>query len=337
MALPTSGFYNTVMQSYFGDLGASYQQQLWAAFLNNTGQTAPSETDPVTKAAFVKFASGVLARVDESIALIQLPPDEVAKRKILFDAFDAVLKMLGIVQDTIGAQAQLLIFYGNYQQEYTKMLTRVPLYTTSDPTTWQPNATDASKFTFGYNKISVQDISDYVASTGSTVNITNGNLSFSINSGSVTLSANGSPVYNRTIAPASDSTQDKSTATANAFLDTYNNNLSTINNSIAYSGNFALPPRFVQVPVPAPAGSNTTAQDAANASNDTISRNMGEVNARNQTFIDNITAQRQVIRDQASVVQSTLSESQQKISQISDLLTSFLSTFATLVRSITPS
>ena len=163
---PTTGFYGTAFQSYFGDQSAAQQQKIWAQFLlnNNFTTTAPPE-DAQTMQLFMDFALTVLSAIQNQN--IQ-SPEEVKKRYIMALTLDSLQKMLSSLQDTIGVESRNLIFYGTYQQEYTKMMARVPTYvgqpdqTVHVPSTLTTDNLDT--FTFGYNNLSVADIATWWAS-----------------------------------------------------------------------------------------------------------------------------------------------------------------------------
>ncbi len=330
MTMPVSGFYNTVMGSYFGDLSQNEQQKLWDLFLqNNNLTTAPSSSDPAMQAQFVHFAIGMYARANEVQSQVALPPTEVAKRKILSDTIDIVLQMLNVVQQTVGEQAQLLLFVGKWQQEYTKMISRVPIYLPSPANTWKPDATDASRFTLGFNNISIKEVSEYVVSTNSTIQLSNGLMTFTLSTNSCTFSS-GLITQTTTNTPTSDTFDAKVAATSKAFLDIYNDpslQPAITANSNSFFGTPRLPWRFVAINVPA-------GNEDARKQNDAITSNRGEANARLQGVIENIRSKKQILQDLSGSYQTTVTESREKISQLSDLLTSLLEALKEVMQAI---
>lgn len=160
---PTNGFYGEVMASYFAGLTPVQQQKVWVQYLvNNQLTTFPLAIDAVSKKNFMLYVGAVY----NSLQTNEFSPDEVKKRVIMTNTFNSLLEMLITLQDTIGVTARNLIFYGTWQQEYTKMLSRTPVYVAqSDSTVKVPatvNAdTDFTQFTFGYNNISVDDIAQW--------------------------------------------------------------------------------------------------------------------------------------------------------------------------------
>lgn len=79
--------------------------------------------------------------------------------------------MLTVLQNTVTTQSNNLVFLGKWQEEYTKMMTKVPIYVGTPSQTVKVDLTTPSKFTLGYNDISIQDVADYVATTGQTAKI----------------------------------------------------------------------------------------------------------------------------------------------------------------------
>lgn len=334
MTLPTSGFYSHAMSSYFGYMDPTEQQKLWDLFLQNYAlNTNPSDTDPTAQAEFIHFAQGTVNRMMEMQSQVTLPPSEIEKRKILFETFDSILLMLNVVQQTIGVQSKQIIFLGNWQNEYTAMMTRVPIYVPSPTEGWKPSS-DADSFTLGFNDISIKEVSEYVISSGEKISLTNGDVTFEFipddNQGNVEViytnrATSSTDVITET--PTSDTFDSRVSALNQAFLNTYNAHLSDINTSVTNYGSPSLPWRFVAITVPAN-------DDTARKENNTITQNRGEANTRNQVIIENIRSRRQTIRDFSGTIQSNLQASRDKMTQISDLLTSLLESFKSITLDI---
>jgi hypothetical protein len=156
---PPTGIYDTLLSSFTGSY--SEKMTMWTKFLISNGLALDSPP-PINSTLFVsltQFLQGIA-----SFSTASLSPDELAKRKVMLDTFDIILKMLNALQNTIGVQANTLYFYGKWQQEYTKMLTRVPVYTANPTESMQVDVNDLTKFTFGYAGISVSDIAGHMAS-----------------------------------------------------------------------------------------------------------------------------------------------------------------------------
>lgn len=161
---PTTGPLGDTMQSYFGGLSLQQQQAVWVQFLVNNHYTPPPPNTLAVLQDFQTYANAVFGAMQRN----QASQDEIKKRTIMSNTFDVLLQMLLSLQDSIGVQSRNLIFYGTWQQEYTSMLTRVPTYVGQpDDTVHVPATVDAdtdyTTFTFGYNKISVDDIARWWA------------------------------------------------------------------------------------------------------------------------------------------------------------------------------
>ena len=158
ITFPTDGPYGSVLQAYYGSRSDEEKQSIWQSFLSSEGLTT-NPPDDSKVADFVKYISGTYGASSQQ----SLSPQEIAKRQLLLQTFNAVLQMLSTIQNTVSVQSANLVFYSLWQQEYTKMLTQTPVYVAAPDSGWHPNATVPASFTFGYNKISVDDIAGYLA------------------------------------------------------------------------------------------------------------------------------------------------------------------------------
>lgn len=173
--LPT-GFYISTLQTL--DRTATGQiktpdEQLadWEQFLTTQGFTAAPAQSIDAEKQFVTYLQNRFVNAQHTGTF---SPLEIQKRQIMFLVFELAQKMLKILEDTVAVQANNLIFLGKWQQQYTTMMTSVPIYTSTPTNVWEPNTTDATKFTLGYSNITVDDISQYLASKAlpTTVGIT---------------------------------------------------------------------------------------------------------------------------------------------------------------------
>lgn len=152
--------YVTILQN--SSASAVQQSALWITFLSRQ----PASFDPTTDAS----KAGALLKLAQESSFFStgaLSPNEITKRWLMTETFNEILKMLATIQDTISAQANKLVFYAKWQQAYTKMITASPIYTGSTSDAMKANTTDPTKFTFGYNNISVDSIASYLAQTPS--------------------------------------------------------------------------------------------------------------------------------------------------------------------------
>lgn len=196
---PVGSVYDEVLGGYFGAQGTdvlmerydqdtmtlvqdvaiddTYRSELWRNFLTTHGfdpdgpfsqiTSLPDAEREALKIEFVKYINARLIELQtQELNLASL--DETKKREIMFRTFEILLKMLVALQNTVGVIGNNLIFFGKWQEQYTNMLTRVPIYTggTSSfvkPTDLTVANPDFSGFTLGYNNISLEDIGDWYA------------------------------------------------------------------------------------------------------------------------------------------------------------------------------
>ena len=122
------------------------------------------------------------------------------------------------------------------------------------------------------------------------------------------------------------------TTIENLFLQAYNSSQAqSVLSQYASLGNAPAIPWEADANVaPSSDSSDTAAQTSAQL--------QGQINTRNQEFVENARSYRTTIQNTAQAMQSNLSQTQQAISQQSDLLTSMLTTLNSLISAIfTPS
>ncbi len=167
MTLPTNGPYAQLMGSFFGFLSTEQQQGLWSTFLNGQHlSTNPSDTDTVAQAQFMSYIQSSYDKMQE----LELSPIEIQRRHLVFTVFDIILLMMQNIQDTVGVQQGLLVSLGKMQEQYTDMISRVPIYVGGASNNAVYND-ELDKFTLGYNNISVKELLEYALETGNTSNI----------------------------------------------------------------------------------------------------------------------------------------------------------------------
>ncbi len=355
--LPTSGPYATFMTSFFGTLSPQEQQSLWDTFLQNNNLTSnPSPTDTTAQANFMTFIQGIYTKDTTTVIL---SPAEILKRDVSFNCYDLLLKMLKTLQSTISVQAQNLVVLGNWQQEDTKQMTRVPTYTPNATQAWSIGADFSNiqtipmnTFTIGYNDISIADISHYLVSTPPT--------STSTGSG-VTLTNTfqfGSFFNNST--PGSHHVEFKMTYFPNAggpgslggeilvkgsdmqpltFSYVKGNTDAETEKNIQEAFRTALENPTIQGEITAavntPGAAGTPHIDwPFNSTSDSDTKRRGEFNARDQQFIENIRSNRQVVQDMAQTQQNNLSTTQNGIQDIANLMTSMIDGLRSMVGAI---
>ena len=156
---PTTGPYGSILQSFLGTFNDVQKQQMWDSFLENQG-LASNPVDASQAGSFLDYVQKSASWLSSGTTL---SPAEIQKRTLMVTTFESVLSMLVTLQNTVAVQAKNLVFYSKLQQQYTLMLTGTPVYSPSEKDSWVYNTTDATKFTFGYDNISVDDIATYMA------------------------------------------------------------------------------------------------------------------------------------------------------------------------------
>ena len=358
MSIPTSGFYNTVLNSFFGGLSAAQQQALWTEFLQqNNYTTNPSDTDAVAEAAFVQFIEGQYSQTN---ATTTLSPDEIAKRYVVFNTFTIILQMLTMLQKTVAQQTAHLNFLQKYQEQYTELMGAMPTYIASPDTQWTTSL-EPSKFTFGYNNISAQDIANYVAFSGNSytvqgivnpfadpllgitplqpisIQFSDSEVSFTIGT-LITFSEAVAPVPS-TVSPG-DQAQFLADNIAGAFdrlmATTYSNGtlMSFINDQLR--SQTTIPWRFIS-PYPIDPDSNLSQEDQQKHSqiNTNYSKARAEVNTRDQAWLQTAQGERQILQDRAQVVNTNLSSIKEALNQQANVMNSLVESLRSIVAAIT--
>ena len=213
---------------------------------------------------------------------------------------------------------------------------RVPTYVALPTNAPTIDTTNPSRYTFGYNDISLQDIADYVAYTGNSFRLS-GRIStgttiapmlpfVDISGTEVTLIGLLGPSASVPVAPASTPEQ-LATNIANAFYTLYQN----------YSAAFVnvfIPWRFQQPwPLDMTGLSDSVKKDRTEL-NSNVAKSRAEINTRNQTYLENARSQRQILRDQSKVVDDNLSQTREALNQQANLLNSIAESLRGLISAI---
>lgn len=160
LSLP-SGVYGSILQGFFGGLSDDNKSTLWTKFLETQG--LPPNTTPLPTAGlegqFINFLQETASITTEGLS-----PNEIARRRLFATVIQELIRLMRELQNSNVVQNALTLFYTKYQAQYMDMIAAVPVYLGQDNiNTWIPS-TDPAKFTFGYDDISIQDISNYLAS-----------------------------------------------------------------------------------------------------------------------------------------------------------------------------
>lgn len=162
-SFPTSGIYASVLQGYFGSLTDTQKQVIWDGFLDYANLSANPTTN-TQLSTFLDFVNGAYARASGSLVF---SPEEIEKRKIMLDVFHSALDLLRALQDTVAVQSENLVFLNRYQQEYTKKITSTPVYVANPTNVVRPDD-ESSLYTLGYNGITLDEVSTFLAENNGT-------------------------------------------------------------------------------------------------------------------------------------------------------------------------
>ncbi len=158
MSIPPNSPYSTILDGYFGYLSQTDKNSIWNTFKTQFGLTQdPSNTDTQ---AITEFSSLVQMTYDMS-QRFQLSPIEMANRDILFKIYDLLIKFMKTINDNVQVLSQNINFLSQYAAQYTKLISRIPIYIGNQSDQPVVNLQDLSKFTLGYDNISIQDILTY--------------------------------------------------------------------------------------------------------------------------------------------------------------------------------
>ncbi len=122
--VPSGTVYAQIMNALVGNLSVPQQNQIWTTFVAQNPSLNPS-TDPTKATAFLQ---AVQADVASSLVVPLESPQSITQGQIMFASFDLALKMLQALQNAAAVEAQNYIFLGQWQNNYTNMMTQVPIY-----------------------------------------------------------------------------------------------------------------------------------------------------------------------------------------------------------------
>lgn len=388
-AYPTSGPFATLINAFLGNsLGPAALENSWRTFLSNYGYTAnPSATDTQALNNLTQFLEAVAVETQRYSA----SPTASQQNQIIFSTFNSLLQFLTNVQNTIAVQSHTLLNAGTLEQNYTKMMTSVPTYTSTAPTDWTiptalstsstPSSSSASDQTLaqewklGYNNITVAQVCDWMAegfatAQPETFTITN-QLSGSSNT-YMNITFTTGNVQNSTALPEIQFTvvtngvqQVFSTSVGSSINGVPLNQVSTANlssqlqtlfialyqqNQAAISANIQTVGVGPYIPTPYSVSSNTTTNNIiltgpadgisaigdvlTNKQNQRVAEARGEANTKHQQITANIQAYQNIVQTQAQSTQAFLTQAQNEISQVSNLLTSMLQLYQQIAKDI---
>jgi len=151
--------YGDMLAAFFSTYTEAKRQQIWVNFLEQNNLTDPPPVNVDTQKLFLNYVQGVFDSLHNTIISLH----EVKKRNIMFSVFNELIDMLLAIQNCVSVETQTLAFYARWQQQYTRMLARVPTYVGGESSAVNVDLNDLSKFTFGYANISVADMAAWYA------------------------------------------------------------------------------------------------------------------------------------------------------------------------------
>lgn len=144
-------------QKYYGTTDAAAQNVLWGEFLQK-GLVPVGATDAQKQAAYMQFLAAKVEDAFVAEAANMISPSEEGARRIMFEAFNLVLKMLRALQTCMAAQSKLSTFYAEWQDRYTRMMAHTPIYGPESDPLIHAKEEDFGQTSLGYGNIVVRDI-----------------------------------------------------------------------------------------------------------------------------------------------------------------------------------
>lgn len=376
----TPPFYQNYMNGFFGDRSPSEQKDLWNAFLYNQGYTTNPVDSPSLQKAFADYISSLSAKLNVYENAINLSPQEMQSRLIFSNTMKSLQAYLNTTQDLVRIQSATLTFYGALQQAYTEMLTRVPNLTANQANTSADflkvitNRSDLTKFTFGFNDISLSDViklgvnealkdttQPFVFGNSSPQNVTyvdasapGGARQYSMLLGQYSFQVidAGAGIKKMRISAKEDSSSTNASlefvisdpSTTSPILLSVNDMVQKANDSFIQIFQTPAGSAFLNaingkfgIPGQFPTFNTANAPfntGAFNTYNDQQVKNRVETNALLQQYVENIKSLRDVVRNTATQFQASLGQSRDSINSQTSLWTDILESIDTIMQAI---
>jgi hypothetical protein len=170
ITLPSSSdysFYKNFLMAFYGNYSEFEQNDIWEAFVRSQGLTTLPADSPSLRAAFSKFIKSLRDREVSLESDTSLSPSEKKSRLFINDVIEGLRGILDATTELVKRQADLLMFYGKRQEEYTKEMTRIPTLIPGEAGTISfgdaasIDALDFSNFTFGYYNVTFREVIEY--------------------------------------------------------------------------------------------------------------------------------------------------------------------------------
>lgn len=162
--IPTSpdiedDFYKVYLKAFYGNLPDDVQKDIWNTFLLSHNYTTNPPDSSSVRELFANYIKGLQAQAKIFETATSITPQEELHRAAVYDVLGALTKYLKSTQDLIANQGALLLLYANWQQEYTKMMQKIPTLQSGTPGSLTTGGlVSAQDYTFGYGNINLQDV-----------------------------------------------------------------------------------------------------------------------------------------------------------------------------------
>jgi len=151
---PVDSTYSQILNSFFGYVSEEDKAAFWNRFLVAKGAKA-SPND------FLEYVQTAY----ECLSMLNLSPEEIARRHVLFNIFDIIILLMRTIQDTVGSEADHSLFLTKMQKQYTEAMSRVPIYISGvkgEMKVSRDTLGAINDITFGYDQVSLTDIATYL-------------------------------------------------------------------------------------------------------------------------------------------------------------------------------
>lgn len=153
-----SGVYSTLIQGFLSNIPEPQQVALWQLFAQQ------EQIDPNNPPVTPKIEQDFIAYLGNIVS--------PARDELLSEIIKIILELTNATQNSAALATNVQNFLAKYAQQYNIQASDLPVYLgASSSIPFNIDTSDPSKFTFGYDNISVKDISDYVTTAGQTFNV----------------------------------------------------------------------------------------------------------------------------------------------------------------------
>jgi hypothetical protein len=348
------------------------KQKVWGQFLKENGLTTAPPTDTATLQKFNAFVSNAYnsLAVNENVAT----PQEMTRRRIMFDAYSIVLKMIDAIQDSVRTLSKSLLYYGKWQQEYTRLMSNIPLYSPDNQSKFVYDAQDIGKSRLGYGDFDLRTALEYSVKAIIKNNTAAPEIYIGTNPNDGGGTSNTDPTGRFRMITVSTTPNMLNPTKRDVLVSLYDHSPGAIlppgKLTLLVSAGLLDPlngneteadiPRIADLIIQRIQGFPTFRTDIAAMNgrpsvmqwrgltpppsgataqqildhNSLNQRLRGEYNAKLQVYLENARAQRTIVRDMQKPIESALSQAREAVTQMVNLLTSITETMKGLLSAI---